>query len=309
MDIQILGPVGLRLNGHWLALGSDKERVLLAALALDAGRPVAIGELIERLWDGDPPARARENTHTYVSRLRRRLHPPDAGPDAPALLGRAHTYTLMAPPGAVDRRRFQDLVDAARAETDDARAVASLARAEALWQGEALAGLPGLWAATVRRTLAESRLAASTSRLAAGLRLGRYADQIAELSALVDANPGDETLLGLLMVAYYGSGRYGDALRVHQRARKTLMAEYGALPGAELNLIHRGVLSRVPVRELVEGGGGGATGPAGAADAGARSAPAPAPAATSASAPGAGPSPAPAGSLAEAPAPDDAQEE
>ncbi|MGW2589329.1 AfsR/SARP family transcriptional regulator [Streptomyces sp. NPDC001515] len=309
MDIQILGPVGLRLNGHWLALGSDKERVLLAALALDAGRPVAIGELIERLWDGDPPARARENTHTYVSRLRRRLHPPDAGPDAPALLGRAHTYTLMTPPGAVDRRRFQDLVDAARAETDDARAVASLARAEALWQGEALAGLPGLWAATVRRTLAESRLAASTSRLAAGLRLGRYADQIAELSALVDANPGDETLLGLLMVAYYGSGRYGDALRVHQRARKTLMAEYGALPGAELNLIHRGVLSRVPVRELVEGGGGGATGPAGAADAGARSAPAPAPAATSAPAPGAGPSPAPAGSLAEAPAPDDAQEE
>ncbi|MFE6972087.1 BTAD domain-containing putative transcriptional regulator [Streptomyces sp. NPDC057682] len=260
MDIQILGPVGLRLNGQWLALGSDKERMLLAALALDAGRPVAIGELIERLWDGDPPVRARENTHTYVSRLRRKLRLAGTGPDAPVLDGRSHTYTLITSPDTVDRRRFQRLVDTARTEEDDARAVASLARADALWQGEALAGLPGFWAATVRRTLAESRLAATTSRLAAGLRLGRYAEQIPELAALADAHPGDETLLGLLMVAYYGSGRYGDALRVHQRARKTLMAEYGALPGAELNLIHQGVLARVPARELVEGGGGGRAG-------------------------------------------------
>ncbi|MEV0846293.1 BTAD domain-containing putative transcriptional regulator [Streptomyces sp. NPDC049954] len=163
MEFQILGPVGLWLNGQWLPLGSDKERVLLAALALDAGRPVAISELIERLWDGDPPTRARENAHTYASRLRRRLRAADTGPDAPTIAGTVHTYTLKTARERVDRQRFQNLVDTALGSDGDARALELLSRAEQLWQGEALAGLPGLWAATVRRTLAETRLSASTS--------------------------------------------------------------------------------------------------------------------------------------------------
>ncbi|MFJ9637119.1 AfsR/SARP family transcriptional regulator [Streptomyces sp. NPDC101178] len=255
MEIQILGPVGLRLNGHWLTLGSDKERVLLAALAMDAGRPLAISALMERLWDGDPPARARENVHTYVSRIRRRLRVTGTGPDAPAIVGRAHTYTLRTERGSVDRQRFQQLVDAAFAGDSDARAVDLLSLAEGLWQGEALAGLPGIWAATTRRRLEESRLSACASRIAAGLRLGRFAEQVSELTALAETYPGDETVLGQLMLAYYGSGRYTDALRVHQRARQSLMEEYGALPGAELNTIHQGVLARAPVSDLVNGGG------------------------------------------------------
>ncbi|MFI6080066.1 tetratricopeptide repeat protein [Streptomyces sp. NPDC051217] len=257
MEFQILGPVGLRLNGRWLTLGSDKERVLLASLALDVGRPVAISALMERLWDGDPPERARENAHTYVSRLRRRLRDAGTGPGAPTIIGRAHTYTLLTARDTVDRQRFQHFVDAAFSGDGDRdeRVVELLARAEELWQGEALAGLPGFWASTVRKALAETRLSASASRIAAGLRLGRFAEHVGELSALVDRHPGDETLLGQLMLAYYGSGRYADALRVHQRARQSLMADYGALPGAELNAIHQGVLARVPARELAQGGG------------------------------------------------------
>ncbi|MFI6691305.1 AfsR/SARP family transcriptional regulator [Streptomyces sp. NPDC050433] len=248
--------MGLRLNGRWLTLGSDKERVLLAALALDVGRPVAISEIMERLWDGDPPERARENAHTYVSRIRRRLRDAGTGPGAPTIVGRAHTYTLRTARDSVDWQCFQRFVDEAFTVEGDERTVELLSRAEELWQGEALAGVPGFWAASVRKTLAETRLSASVSRIAVGLRLGRFADQVGELSALVDRHPGDETLLGQLMLAYYGSGRYADALRVHQRARQSLMAEYGALPGAELNTIHQGVLARSPARELAHGGGG-----------------------------------------------------
>ncbi|WP_242572651.1 BTAD domain-containing putative transcriptional regulator [Streptomyces sp. NP-1717] len=254
MEFQILGPVGLRLNKRWLKLGSDKERILLASLALDVGRPVALSELMHRLWDGDLPDRARENAHTYVSRVRRRLREAGTGPGSPRIEGRAHTYTLRAARDSVDRQRFQHFVDTALAtEGGDARVVELLSRAEELWHGEALAGLPGLWAETVRTALAEARLSAGTSRIAAGLRLGRFAEQIGELTALADHHPGDETLLGQLMLAYYGSGRYADALRVHQRARQLLMAEYGALPGVELNAIHQGVLARVPARELARG--------------------------------------------------------
>ncbi|WP_324785843.1 AfsR/SARP family transcriptional regulator [Streptomyces sp. H51] len=257
MDFQLLGPVGLRVDGRRVELGSDKERALLALLALDVGRPVALDVLVDRLWDGEPPARARESVHSYVSRLRRRLRPADPSPGpAPRIVSRAHTYTLEAGREHVDWHRFLHLVTRAgvlAASGDDERTTAVLERAERLWRGEALAGLPGQWPGTVRRTLAERRLAATVSRIAAALRLGRFAEVSAELRALVDRHPGDETLAGQLMLAYYGGNRYTDALRVHQEIRRLLMTQYGSRPGAELNRIHRGILDRAPVADLVRG--------------------------------------------------------
>ncbi|TQJ57095.1 DNA-binding SARP family transcriptional activator [Streptomyces sp. SLBN-115] len=257
VEIQVLGPVGLRANGRRVELGSDKERTLLGLLALDVGRPVALGVLMDRLWDGEPPPHARESAHSYVSRLRRRLRLADpSSASAPRIVSRAHTYTLEAAREAVDWHRFQQFVaraGAVAADGDDERTAALLARAEGLWRGEALAGLPGLWAETTRRALAERRLGAAVSRIAASLRLGRYTAVTAELSALVDRYPGDETLAGQLMLAYYGGARYTDALRLHQETRRMLMTQYGSRPGAELDRIHRGILDRVPAADLVRG--------------------------------------------------------
>ncbi|MBK3566936.1 tetratricopeptide repeat protein [Streptomyces sp. MBT62] len=257
MEFQVLGPVGLRGDGQRVELGSDKERVLLGLLALDVGRPVALGMLVDRLWDGEPPPHARESAHSYVSRLRRRLRTVDpSSTNAPRIVSRAHTYTLEATRESVDWHQFQHLV--ARAGTfaahgDDERTASLLERAEHLWRGEALAGLPGQWAETMRRTLAERRLSAAVARIAACLRLGRFTEVSADLSDLVDRHPGDETLAGQLMVAYYGSNRYTDALRVHQETRQLLMSQYGSRPGAELNRIHRGILDRAPAADLVRG--------------------------------------------------------
>ncbi|MFI5798089.1 AfsR/SARP family transcriptional regulator [Streptomyces sp. NPDC051677] len=257
VEFQVLGPVGIRVNGRRVELGSDKERTLLGLLALDVGRPVALDMLLDRLWDGEPPPHARANAHSYVSRLRRRLRLVDpSSANAPRIVSRAHTYTLEAARESVDWHRFRQLVARAgsgAADGDDEQAVALLDRAEALWRGEALAGLPGLWAETMRRTLAERRLSAAVSRIAAALRLGRFAQVSADLSGLVDRYPGDETLAGQLMLAYYGSDRYTDALRVHQETRQLLMTQYGSRPGAELNRIHRGILDRVPAVDLVRG--------------------------------------------------------
>ncbi|SOR77585.1 Regulatory protein AfsR [Streptomyces chartreusis NRRL 3882] len=256
MEFQVLGPVGLRVDGQRVELGSDKERTLLAVLALDVSRPVALDTLMDRLWDGEPPPQARGNTHSYVSRLRRRLKTAPPAANAPRIVSRAHTYTLDAPRASVDWHRFQHLVTragGAAADGDDERAAALLDLAERLWRGEALAGLPGLWAESVRRTLAQRRLTATVARTAAQLRLGRFAETGAELSALVDRHPGDETLAGQLMLAYYGSDRYTDALRVHQEIRHLLMTQYGSRPGAELNRIHRGILERTPAADLARG--------------------------------------------------------
>lgn len=255
MELQLLGPVGLRVSGRRVELGSDKERALLASLALESGRPVALDALVDRLWDGDPPPQARANIHTYVSRVRRRLRligPSAEG--APRIVNRAHTYTLETASGTVDWHRFNLLVTRAGGSVsrgEDERAAGLLEEAERLWQGEALAGLPGLWAETVRRMLGERRLAATVSRMASLLRLGRFAEPAAELSALLDRHPGDETLAGQLMLAFYGADRYTEALRVHQEIRHHLMAQFGSRPGPELTRIHSGILDRVPIADLV----------------------------------------------------------
>ncbi|MDQ0760566.1 AfsR/SARP family transcriptional regulator [Streptomyces canus] len=257
MEFQVLGPVGLRVDGRRMELGSDKERVLMCALALDVGRPVALDTLIDRLWDDEPPPHARANVHTYVSRIRRHLRRAEATrAETPGITSRAHTYTLEAARSSVDWHRFQHLVaesGALMSEGDDEQAVAVTERAEQLWRGEALAGLPGLWAETVRRALTERRLGATVSRIAASLRLGRFDRLSSELSALVERHPGDETLAGQLMVAYYGTGRYTDALRVHQETRQLLLTQFGSRPGPELNRIHSGILDRLPVAALVRG--------------------------------------------------------
>ncbi|MFI6703825.1 AfsR/SARP family transcriptional regulator [Streptomyces sp. NPDC050509] len=260
--------MGLRLDGQRLELGSDKERAVLAALALDVGRSVSIDTLMGRLWDTTPPEHARANTHTYVSRVRRQLRLAGDEPGAPHIISRAHTYVLKVDAQHVDWFRFQHLVS--RAATlvtngDDEQALALLTEAEALWEGEALAGLPGEWAGSVRGTLAERRLAAAVSRNAAGLRTGRFTDLADELSALADQHPGDEAIAAQLMLARYGCGRYTEALRVHEQIRRLLVSEYGSRPGVELNRIHRGILERVAPRELVRsvlGATGNGTAPA-----------------------------------------------
>ncbi|WP_411143337.1 AfsR/SARP family transcriptional regulator [Streptomyces sp. x-80] len=274
MEIFVLGPVCLGSQQRRIALGSDKERCILASLALAAGRPVALGALVSRLWDGDPPDKARQAVHTYVSRIRRTLRraqaststPDDArtgratdaktGTTAPAITHHAHTYTLDADPDCVDWHRFQRLAAQARSLSDDGNdeaAAALLHEAERLWHGEALAGLPGNWSERMRTSLAEKRLGVTSSRIAMELRLRRFTDLLGDLSALVGQYPDDERLVNDLMVAYYGCGRHADALRVFEEARRRLRAELSAVPGEELTRTHRHILHRGPLEALLPG--------------------------------------------------------
>lgn len=253
VEFHILGPIELLIGERRVELGSDKERCLLAALALDVGRPISLDTLADRIWDGDPPVRARKNTHTYISRIRRHLRLADTDPP-PQITRRAHTYALEVDPELVDWQRFKSLTTEAGVASDrgdDARSALLLTRAAALWKGEPLAGLPGTWAARVRSTLIEKGLAATVSRITAELRLGRYADLVSELGELVDQHPADETLAGQLMLAYYGSGRYPDALRAYHRIRRLLSDEFGSSPGTELDRLHQNVLDRLPVAGIL----------------------------------------------------------
>ncbi|MFD4629277.1 BTAD domain-containing putative transcriptional regulator [Streptomyces sp. NPDC058284] len=251
IGIRVLGTVALERDGHIDLLGSAKERLLLAALSLDAGRPVSLDTLIHRLWEEAPPAKPRAGLHTYAARLRRRLR--TAG-SSDLLIQRAHTYLLDVGPEQVDCHRFDQLTARARSlsdRSDDGAALDLLREAAALWRGEPLAGLSGLWVESIRATLSQKQLAAHLTRFRIELRRRHFAELVPEVAALFDQYPGDETLAAQLMTATYGCGRQAEALRVYETVRRHLGEHLGTDPGEPLTRLHRLILNGAPLRELL----------------------------------------------------------
>jgi len=96
-QIELLGPVEAWVAGRAVALGSPRSRALLALLALTGRRVVSADRLIDELWGGEPPARARESLQMHVSRLRKGL--AEAGADAGRVVNDAGGYRLDVQPG------------------------------------------------------------------------------------------------------------------------------------------------------------------------------------------------------------------
>lgn len=110
---------------------------MLAALALDANRPVSLGRLAGALWAGPAPSSAVANLRTHAAALRRSL--------GGRLVARTRAYELRVESGEVDAAEFTRLAAAghtALARGDAAAARATLEDALSLWRGVAGDGLP-----------------------------------------------------------------------------------------------------------------------------------------------------------------------
>ena len=57
VEVAVLGPVEVELDGRAVDLGTPKQRALVAALALSGGRPVSVDTIVDLLW-GDAARRA-----------------------------------------------------------------------------------------------------------------------------------------------------------------------------------------------------------------------------------------------------------
>lgn len=248
VEFRLLGPVELWVNGQRYDLGAPKERCVLAILLWRLGHPVSAESLVDLVWGGNPPDRARTSLHAYISRLRKDLKRA-AGQDRPWLHHRSGYYTLDANHDCVDLYRFRELRGQARAaaeDGDDERVAALLHEAEQLWQGTPLAGLNGMWAERVRTRLEEERLDAIRDRIKAELRLGRHAALVGEISELVVQHPCDEALVAHLMIALYRCGRQAEALGAYRRAHHHLVSEVGSEPGSILRMLHHRMLNADP---------------------------------------------------------------
>jgi YVTN family beta-propeller protein len=116
-----------------------------------------------------------------------------------------------------------------------------------LWRGPALADArdtPELAAAAAR--LEDVRLDALEERIDADLALGHQREHVAELEALVEAEPLRERARAQLMLALYRSGRQADALAAYQQGRRLLSVDLGLAPGPELRRLEQQILDHDP---------------------------------------------------------------
>ncbi len=243
VEVGILGPLVVQVDGREVAVGGPKQRALLALLVLHRNEVVSSETLVDQMWAGRPPATAAKIVHGYVSRLRK------AFGDG-LLETRPGGYRLCLPPDSVDVTRFERLLqrgNALLAADDPAAAATTLRECLSLWRGPPLAELRGVdTAADESDRLAELRVLALESRAEADISLGAAAGTIPELQALIREHPLRENLRGLLMVALYRTGRQADALAVYRNARATLVEELGIEPGAALRNLEAAILKQDP---------------------------------------------------------------
>src|SRR4051794_35571605 len=244
LRIELLGPVEAHLGGRAVPLGGQRPRALLAVLALTGGRVITVDRLIDELWGDEPPARARESLQMHVSRLRKAL--AEAGAGGGRLVSQAGGYRLEGGPGEWEGERGQQGLDGARkarAAGEPRVAREEIEQALEAWRGEPLAGVStNRMLAAERARLEEERLAAVIEGIELDLQLGRHAELLGELEALVMAHPFEERLVGLQMQALYRCGRQAEALAVFQSARGQFVADLGIDPPQPLRDLHDDVL-------------------------------------------------------------------
>lgn len=235
----VLGPlVATRPDGTDVTPPGDLQRRLLAMLLLRRGHVVSVDRLVEAMWPSDsPPGPAA--LHSHVSRLRKRI-------DDLGLEFTGGGYRLEVPADDLDAVRFESAVSAALADAGDRPATALEALDEALgwWRGRPYADLADDEDGFIEiARLEEIRTRAVEERLAALVAVGRGADAVADLEALVAREPLRERPRRVLMDALSASGRRAEALRVYDAYRLVLADELGVAPSPEIRSRHDELLA------------------------------------------------------------------
>ena len=237
VEFRVLGPIAVLRAGKQVHVPVGSQQIVLATLLLRANQVVTVGELVEWLWEDEPPSDAWESAKAYVRRLRRTLDAPDL------IEALADGFRLTVSDTAVDLLRFRRLLR--EAETlRGAEQLARLDQALALWGDEPLASLaPSAAKSRALHALVEEYGHAAEKRADGYLRLGRHAELVTDLHAMTTRYPHRERVWSLLMVALYRSGKRVEALAAYRRARGYLAEEFGITPGTELERTHHGVLT------------------------------------------------------------------
>lgn len=246
-----MAPLQVRLFGDFEIDGDDprpvlpgqKDRALLAVLAIAGGRPVPRDRLAGLLWGDRGTAQARDSVKHALAALRQALSP--AGPGAVV----ADRAAVRLDPGlvAIDVARFE----AALAHGTPAGDAAALD----LYRGPFLdsvrvadAGFQD-WCAVERARLHRLAEEAAGRQLEAALAAADPAAVIAAAERLLTLDPHSEEACRALIRGWSLRGEPGRAVTVFQRFRDRLARDLGVAPEAETARLAAAVRARRPPPE------------------------------------------------------------
>jgi DNA-binding SARP family transcriptional activator len=243
MQIDLLGPLRLSVQGEPVSITAAKERATLALLALRIGSTVSTVDLEWALWGEREPKTANNVLKNYMTNLRKLL-PPDS------IEHISQGYRLNGAKNCVDVYRFERGCNQGRAllaSGHPGAAVAWLDRALQLWRGEPLLDLAdGATGTTETVGLNERRANAEEDLFEGRLQLGEHVGLVADLRAAVESEPLRQRRWAQLMLALYRSGRQSEALSAYQRYHDLLVEEHGLEPSADLVTLDRAIATNSP---------------------------------------------------------------
>ncbi|HEV7898813.1 MAG TPA: BTAD domain-containing putative transcriptional regulator [Planosporangium sp.] len=245
MQVRILGPVDVTIDGIPRPMVGLRRKAVLTALALQPGRIVSTDRLIDLVWGDAAPITAANTLQSHISYLRRLLG------ERTAIRARAPGYLLDIGGEATDVATAERLISAADQCADPGRAAGQLRAAMALWRGPPLADLAGLAGFDREAQQLEQLLVrARRSLIDIRLVLGEHTALLPELTELSRQEPLDEQLHAQLMLALYRDGRQADALETYQRLRRALADDLGIDPGQAVRDLESAILRQDPALEL-----------------------------------------------------------
>jgi SARP family transcriptional regulator, regulator of embCAB operon len=240
--VQLCGRFVVELDGRRVesTLPGRQGRLLVAFLALNRGRAVGRGELVEAVWSRELPRDPADALAALLSKVRSALGDR-------YLQGRSEVTLVLPADADVDVHRALAAVHRAESAcslADWPRAWGASLEAQIVARRPLLGDYEAEWIDEWRRTLEGVGRRSLECYATACLGIGGTELAAAERAArlLVQSVPLRENGYGLLMRALEAQGNVAEALTVYETARELLREELGVSPAEPLQSIHRRLL-------------------------------------------------------------------
>lgn len=252
------GPTKLRFFGEMSVMSdierpvtANRQRAVLARLALQPSHTVATDRLISDVWV-DAPSTSARSLAFQISKLRDLCEPDRDGPGS-VILTEQVGYRLNLDAHQTDIGAFEHLIVDARREAsnDSVKAYGLIEDALGLWRGAPFTGLTGYsWIDDETERLRGLRHQAQSLAAKLLIDLGEPDEACRRLDSLIASQPLDEELVDHQMRALSQLGRRVQALAAYSALRLRLSTELGIEPSRHLQDHELRLLSAAPEAEV-----------------------------------------------------------
>ena len=174
MQVRLLGPVDVVVDGEPRLVAGLRRKAVLAVLALNHGDIVSADRLAEAVWADGPPPALLNTLQKHVSQLRKVLG------NGAAIVARPPGYALDPSAADTDVRVAEHLLRQGAQAADPVQGTQHLRAALALWRGQPLPDLAAWpWLEGQARRLEQLWLQIKRALVQARLRAGEHAALLA----------------------------------------------------------------------------------------------------------------------------------